>query len=86
MTLITILKKRLRNDKSVAVSAGSGGGACGPGLHRHPDVYHDKCHPIEQHHRGTDYSPNKKTPGDETRKMQRIKKYKLKRLQLGRPL
>jgi len=85
MKLINIIKNRFKRD-SVSFAAGSGSGICGPGMHRHPDVYHDKCHPIEQHHRGTYYKPNEKTPGDKTREIPKPKKHKVKKLQLGRPL
>lgn len=60
------------------------GGECGPGMHRHPDVYHDKCHPIEYKHRRKQVGPNKKKDGDATRKIKKPKKLQLKKLQLGR--
>ena len=87
MTLIDIIKRKLKNNTNNKVKAGSGsGGDCGPGMHRHGDVYHDKCHPISQHHRHKDYKPKRKEDGDATRKIPKPKKLKLKKLQLGRPL
>ena len=85
ITLRKKVAKKLKK-KGGKVEAGKGGGDCGPGMHRHPDVYHDKCHPIEYEHRRKQEGPNKKGPGDETRKIKKPKKFKLKKLQLGRPL
>ncbi len=82
------IKKRLTEKKAECgdkVEAKSGG-ECGPGMHRHPDVYHDKCHPIEYKHRRKQVGPNKKGTGDATRKIKKPKKLSLKKLQLGRPL
>lgn len=83
MNLITLIKRKFRNRRQNKVEAKSGG-ECGPGMHRHPDVYNDKCHPIEQHHRKKDYKPKKKDVGDYTKKIPKPKKLTLKKLQLGR--
>lgn len=83
MNLIALIKRKFRNRRQDKMEAAAGG-ECGPGMHRHPDVYHDKCHPIEQHHRQKDYKPKKKDIGDHTKTVLKPKKLKLKKLQLGR--
>lgn len=68
MTLINSLKHFFK---------ASGGGtsiSCGPGLHRHADVYNNKCHPITQKHVGKDKPHNE----DKMKKKSKIKKMKLK--------
>jgi len=84
MNLIKKIKKALKSSSNDVRAAA--GGECGPGMHRHPDAYHNKCHPIEKNHRKKDYKPKKKDTGDATRRIPKPKKLKLKKLQLGRPL
>lgn len=89
ITLIERVKKKIKANKEAEIKfevQSKSGGECGPGMHRHPDVYHDKCHPIEFKHRRKQEGPNKPGPGKETQKVKKPKKFKLKKLQLGRPL
>ena len=87
INLIDYLKKIFQSAKDSGYGdtvEAAAGGECGPGMHRHPDVYHDKCHPIEYTHRRKQVGPNKKGTGDATRGIKKVKKLKLKDLKLGR--
>lgn len=60
MTFIANLKR-----KFTAKSGGSGK-ECGPGMHRHPDAWEDKCHRQDQKHVRKQVGPN--TTKNEQRK------------------
>lgn len=87
INLIQLLKKKFKYAKKTGYGGtviAKSGGECGPGMHRHPDVYHDKCHPMEYQHRRNQEGKNKKGTGDATRSLKKPKKLSLKKLQLGR--
>ena len=53
------VKTMLQESVSVEAKSGGAGSQCGPGYHKHPDAYGDKCHSIYQKHVRTQVGPNK---------------------------
>ena len=54
--------------------SGGAGVECGPGMHRHPDVFQNKCHSIYQKHKRKQVGPNK-SPNSQIHKT--VKKLKV---------
>jgi len=57
-----------------SAKSGGAGGQCGPGMHRHPDVFQNKCHSIYQKHIRKQVGPNK-SPNSQIKKT--VKKLKV---------
>ena len=57
-----------------SAKSGGAGGQCGPGYHRHPDVFDNKCHSIYQKHIRKQVGPNK-SPNSQIHKT--VKKLKV---------
>ena len=55
-----LMKRRMCKNRPTRVTAGRKSGKdCGPGMHRHPDAFQNKCHRMDQKHTRKQVGPNK---------------------------
>ena len=59
--------------KFTAASRGGTSKECGPGNHRHPDAWQNKCHPVSQRHSRHQLGPNKQGIGQATKLIKKLK-------------
>jgi len=78
MTFREDIKEAMKGSKckdstSVEAKSGGSGAECGPSMHRHPDVYQNKCHSIYQKHTRKQVGPNKSPNSQIKKTVKRLK-------------
>ena len=62
-----LMKRKLMKNRHRVTAGRKSGKDCGPGHHRHPDAFQNKCHRMDQKHTRKQVGPNN-TPNSMVKK------------------